>query len=168
MLCDPVLVLNASYEPLVVCSVKRAIVLVYLGKARLVEHRDGHKVRSVSTAVSEPSVVRLDHFVKVPFKQVMLNRRNVIRRDDGRCQYCGTISRPMTVDHVMPRQSGGRDVWENLVCACDRCNNKKGGRTLEESEMSLIKQPTKPTYLTFMRQLIRKGDDAWKKYLFGG
>ncbi len=168
MLCDPVLVLNNSYEPLVVCSVRRAIVLVYLGKAKLVERRDGHKIRSVALAVSEPSVVRLDNYVKVPFKQVMLNRRNVIRRDEGRCQYCGTTSRPMTVDHVVPRQHGGRDIWENLVCACDRCNNKKGGRTLDEVGMTLIKQPTKPTYLTFMRQLIRKGDEAWKKYLFGG
>jgi 5-methylcytosine-specific restriction endonuclease McrA len=168
MLCDPVLVLNNSYEPLVVCSVRRAIVLVYLGKAKLVERRDGHKIRSVTVALSEPSVVRLDHYVKVPFKQVMLNRRNVIRRDEGCCQYCGTTSRPMTVDHVVPRQHGGRDIWENLVCACDRCNNKKGGRTLDEAGMTLIKQPTKPTYLTFMRQLIRKGDEAWKKYLFGG
>lgn len=167
MLCDPVLVLNASYEPMVVCSVRRAIVLVYLGKAKLVERRDGHKIRSVSMAVSEPSVVRLDHYVKVPFKQVMLNRRNVIRRDRSSCQYCGTTSRPMTVDHVVPRQHGGRDVWENLVCACDRCNNKKGGRKLEEAGMTLIRQPTKPTYLTFMRQLTRKSDQAWQKYLFG-
>jgi 5-methylcytosine-specific restriction endonuclease McrA len=167
MLCDPVLVLNSSYEPLVICSVRRAIVLVYLGKAKLVEPRDGHKIRSVTLALAEPSVVRLDRYVKVPFKQVMLNRRNVIRRDEGTCQYCGATSRPLTVDHVIPRQKGGKDIWENLVCACDRCNNQKGGRTLADAGMSLIRQPTKPTYLTFMRQLIRAGDDVWRKYLFG-
>lgn len=168
MLCDPVLVLNKSYEPLVICSVKRAVVLVYLGKAKLVERRDGHRIRSVSTSFAEPSVVRLDHYARVPFKNVMLNRKNIIRRDEGRCQYCGTMSRPMTVDHVIPRLRGGRDVWENLVCACDRCNNKKGDLTPEEAGLSLIREPARPTYLTFMKQLIQQGDEVWNKYLFGG
>ncbi|MCK4858210.1 MAG: HNH endonuclease [candidate division Zixibacteria bacterium] len=167
MLTDPVLVLNNSYEPLVISTVRRAVVMVYLGKARLVEPRDGQMVRSISRAMREPSVVRLEYYARVPFKNVMLNRKNIIKRDEGRCQYCGASNRPLTVDHVIPRLQGGTDTWDNLVCACDRCNNKKGDRTPAEAGMSLLKAPARPSHLTFMRQLIRRGDEIWSKYLFG-
>lgn len=168
MLTDPVLVLNSSFEPLVICSVRRAVVMMYLGKAQLVESRDGLMIRSVSSAMREPSVVRLDHYARVPFKQVMLNRRNIIRRDEGRCQYCGATNRPLTVDHVVPRLRGGADTWENLVCACDRCNNRKGDRTPEQAGMKLMREPARPNQITFMRRLVRRGDESWRKYLFGG
>jgi 5-methylcytosine-specific restriction endonuclease McrA len=167
MLTDPVLVLNNSFEPLVICSVRRAIIMMYLGKAQLVESRDGFLIRSVSRAMREPSVVRLGHYARVPFKQVMLNRRNIIRRDANRCQYCGATNRPLTVDHVVPRLRGGCETWENLVCACDRCNNRKGDRTPEEAGLKLSREPVRPNNFTFMRQLIRRGDEAWRKYLFG-
>lgn len=167
MLTDPVLVLNSSFEPLVICSVRRAVIMMYLGKAQLVESRDGFMVRSVSTAMREPSVVRLDHFARVPFRHVMLNRRNIIRRDGARCQYCGASNRPLTIDHVVPKLRGGTDSWENLVCACDRCNNRKGDRTPEQAGMKLLREPIRPNPLTFMRQLTRRGDEVWRKYLFG-
>jgi 5-methylcytosine-specific restriction endonuclease McrA len=167
MLTDPVLVLNATFEPMIVCTVRRAIIMMYLGKAKLVESRDGLMVRSVSMAMREPSVVKLDYYARVPFKQVMLNRKNIIRRDGGRCQYCGATNRPLTVDHVIPRLRGGSDTWENLVCACDRCNNRKGDRLPAEVGMRLLRKPARPSPLTFMRHLVPAGDEVWSKYLFG-
>lgn len=168
MLTNRVLVVNQNYEPLIVTSVKRAIVMMYLGKATVVETRNGRKIRSVSRAFEEPSIVRLEFYARVPYRQVMLNRKNVIKRDGGRCQYCGTTSGVMTVDHVVPKLRGGGDVWENLVCACDRCNNKKGNRTPEQAGMRLLNRPRKPSHLTFIRQSIGKGDEVWNKYLFFG
>jgi 5-methylcytosine-specific restriction endonuclease McrA len=168
MLTDHVLVVNQNYEPLLTTSVRRAIVMVFLGKAQMVESRDGRKLRSVSRAFDEPSIVRLDVYARVPHKQVMLNRRNVIKRDGGVCQYCGTTTGNMTVDHVIPRLRKGGDIWENLVCACDRCNNRKGNHTPEEAGMSLLNKPRRPSNLTFIRQLISTGDEVWKKYLFVG
>jgi 5-methylcytosine-specific restriction endonuclease McrA len=168
MLSDNVLVVNQNYEPIITTSVKRAIVLVFLGKASMVEARRGHMIRSVSRAFEEPSIVRLEVYARVPHKQVMLNRKNIIKRDAGVCQYCGTTSGTMTVDHVIPRLHGGGDQWENLVCACDKCNNKKGNRTPEEAGMRLRSRPRRPSNLTFIRQLVSKGDEVWKKYLFVG
>ena len=166
MLFDHVLVLNQNYEPLLTCSVRRAIVLLFLGKATMVEPRNGKKIRSVSRIFAEPSIVRLQLYKRVPFKAVMLNRKNVIRRDNGRCQYCGATDRAMTVDHVIPRLRGGKETWDNLVCACEKCNNRKGDNTPAEVDMVLFRAPRRPTYLTFMRQQINKDDEIWKKYLF--
>lgn len=168
MLSNRVLVVNQNYEPLIVTSVRRAIIMMYLGKASLVESRNGHKIRSVSRALDVPSIVRLELYTRVPFRQVMLNRKNIIKRDGGRCQYCGTSVGTMTVDHVIPKLRGGDDKWENLVCACDRCNNKKGNRTPEEAGMKLRNRPRRPSHLTFIRQSLGKGDEVWKKYLFVG
>jgi 5-methylcytosine-specific restriction endonuclease McrA len=168
MLSDNVLIVNQNYEPLITTSVKRAIVLVFLGKASMVEARRGRTVRSVSRVFEEPSIVRLEVYARVPQKQVMLNRKNIIKRDGGVCQYCGTTSGVMTVDHVIPKLRRGGDNWENLVCACDKCNNKKGNRLPEEAGMRLRSKPRRPSNLTFIRQLVTKGDEVWKKYLFVG
>jgi 5-methylcytosine-specific restriction endonuclease McrA len=168
MLSDNVLIVNQNYEPLITTSVKRAIVLVFLGKAQLVEARRGRMIRSVSRVFPEPSIVRLEVYARVPYKQVMLNRKNILKRDGGVCQYCGTAAGAMTVDHVIPRLRGGGDNWENLVCACDRCNNKKGDRTPEQAGMHLLRRPRRPSHLAFIRQLVNKGDEVWKKYLFVG
>jgi 5-methylcytosine-specific restriction endonuclease McrA len=168
MLSDNVLIVNQNYEPLITTSVKRAIVLVFLGKAQLVEARRGRTIRSVSRVFPEPSIVRLEVYARVPYKQVMLNRKNILKRDGGVCQYCGTATGVMTVDHVIPRLRGGGDNWENLVCACDRCNNKKGDRTPEQAGMRLLRRPRRPSHLAFIRQLVNKGDEVWKKYLFVG
>jgi 5-methylcytosine-specific restriction endonuclease McrA len=160
-----VLMLNQNYEPLSVCSARRAFVLLFQGKAEMIETADGLKLHSVSQAYSLPSVVRLAQFKKVPFKRIMLTRKNVLIRDGNRCQYCGTVKGPMTVDHIVPKTMGGRDSWENLVCSCARCNNKKGNRTPDMVGMKLLKKPTRPTYITFIQR--NHGiDDRWKPYLF--
>ena len=160
-----VLMLNQNYEPLTVCSARRAVVLLFQGKAEMIETADGLKIRTVSESYSLPSVVRLWQYKKVPFKRIMLTRKNIITRDGNRCQYCGTAKGPMTVDHIIPKTMGGRDSWENLVCSCARCNNKKGDRTPEKSQMKLLKRPTRPTYITFI-QRNHSVDDRWKPYLF--
>jgi len=160
-----VLVLNQNYEPLSVCSARRAIVLVFLGKAQVVEAGD-RVVRSVSASFPLPSGVRLDLYIRVPPRHLLLSKRNILKRDGHRCQYCGTTEGPMTVDHVIPRTMGGRDTWENLVCACLKCNNIKGNRTPEQAELKLLRRPKRPNHITFIQQFIGISDKRWKQYLF--
>ena len=136
------LVLNHNYEPLSVCNVKKAIILLYLGKAELIAALDGKLLHSVSRTMPFPSVVRLSIYVRVPFKKIVLSRKNILRRDGHKCQYCGRSEVGLTVDHVIPRARGGEDTWENLVCACVKCNNKKGDRTPAEAQMPLSRKPS--------------------------
>lgn len=161
-----VLVLNQSYEPISVCSAKKAFLLLYLMKAELVAERKGRSMRSVGSTFPWPSVIRLSSYIRVRFKHVELSRRNLLRRDNHQCQYCGSTQPPLTLDHVMPRSRGGADTWENLVTACIRCNNKKGNRTPEEANMHLIKPPRKPHHVIFLKNFMGKVDEAWKPYLF--
>lgn len=167
MLNSRVLVLNQNYVPMSVCSARRAIILLYLGKAEMIEHN--HTViHSVCSQIPMPSIVRLSRLVYVPRKRVLLNRKNVIKRDNHQCQYCGTREGSITVDHIIPKNRGGEDSWENLVCACMKCNTFKGNRTPREAGMKLKKKPKKPGYLFFIQHLGSDTDDRWKPYLFLG
>jgi 5-methylcytosine-specific restriction endonuclease McrA len=161
-----VLVLNQNYEPLSVCSARRAIVLLFLGKAELIETYDGAKIRSVLQSFPLPSVVRLDRFIKAPRKRILLTRKNVLIRDSHTCCYCGSNKGSMTVDHIIPKNIGGGDSWENLACACDKCNNKKGGRTLVQAGMKLLRKPTRPNHITYIQRFVGVTDSRWKPYLF--
>jgi 5-methylcytosine-specific restriction endonuclease McrA len=161
-----VLVLNQDYEPLSVCNVKKAIVLIILGKAELIEAADGKVLRSVSMVLPFPSVVRLSLFVHIPFKRIILSRKNILRRDNHRCQYCGKTEPMLTVDHIHPRSKGGTDSWDNLVAACVKCNNKKGDHTPEEAGMQLLRKPIRPNHVTFIRHFVGNVTDKWKPYLF--
>lgn len=160
-----VLVLNQDYRALTICSVERAAILVMLEKAELVAADDRRRLRSPSTQVPWPSVVRLRAYVAVPFSNISLTRKNVFRRDHHRCQYCGDRD-GLTLDHVMPKSRGGRDTWENLVTACVPCNNRKGSRTPEEARMPLRKRPFRPSYVMFIRDFVGTLDEHWKPYLF--
>ncbi|HIE03498.1 MAG TPA: HNH endonuclease [Candidatus Latescibacteria bacterium] len=159
-----VLVLNQNYEPLSICSAKRALVMVFLGKAEVVE--EAGTVHTVSRALPLPSVVRLWMYVHKPRNDIPLTKRNILRRDGHRCQYCGTTQGPMTVDHVIPKDMGGKDTWENLVCCCVRCNNRKGNRTPEQAGMRLIRPPKRPNFLYFVHTFVGEPDPSWKPYLF--
>ena len=161
-----VLILNQNYEPMSVVNVKKAIVLLYLGKAELIEAKDGQKVRAVSMQMPFPSIVRLSVFVRVPFKKIILSRKNILRRDGHRCLYCGRGDIPLTVDHVIPLSHGGEESWENLVCACVRCNNKKGDSMPDEAGMPLRRKPMRPNHVTFIRHFVGTLDERWKPYLF--
>jgi len=160
-----VLVLNQSYEPLHVCSVRRAIVLVFRGRAEVVEELDSY-IHTVSQLFPIPSVVRLGFYVRVPPKPLALSKRNVLKRDEHQCQYCGTKRGPFTIDHILPRSLGGKDTWENLVCACNSCNNKKGDRSPHEAGLALRKKPRTPHHVAFIRHYVGVPDERWRPYLF--
>lgn len=145
---------------------KKAIVLLYLGKVELIEAYSGKQVRAVSLSMPFPSIVRLSVYVRIPYKKIILSRKNILRRDGHRCQYCGRGDLGLTVDHVMPISRGGEDTWENLVCACVKCNNRKGDRTPDEAVMSLHRNPMRPNHVTFIRHFVGSLDERWKPYLF--
>lgn len=161
-----VLVLNQNYEPLSVCSAKRALIMQLLGKVEIVETYDGLRVHSVSRSIPLPSVVRLGTYIRVPFKKILLTRKNIIKRDHHMCQYCRDTRGAMTVDHVIPKSFGGDDTWENMVCACERCNNRKGDRLPEQVGMKLIRKPRRPSHITFIQSFIGISDRRWRPYLF--
>jgi 5-methylcytosine-specific restriction endonuclease McrA len=160
-----VLVLNADYRAISVCSVQRAVVLVMLQKAELVEARAGMALRSARSKYPCPSIVRLRVYVRVPYKRILLSRKNVMRRDRHTCQYCGRRDK-LTIDHVMPKSRGGKDTWENLATACVDCNNRKGNRTPAEAGMELARTPFRPSHVMFIRDFLGSLDDAWKPYLY--
>lgn len=166
ILSHNVLVLNQNYEPMSVCSARRAFILMFLGKAELIEKQDGLKIRSMLTTFDLPSVVRLGRYVKAPHKKILLSRKNILIRDDFTCCYCGTRKGPMTVDHVIPKNQGGTDTWENLVCACENCNNKKGDRTPAKAGMRLNRIPKRPNHITYIQRFVGVNDNRWKPYLF--
>ena len=143
MLDIAVLVLNQSYEPINVCNVRRAFVLLFRGKAEALEYNHA-VVRTVQQTYPCPSVIRLLYLIRRPWPKARLTRREVFLRDQYTCQYCGTKTRELTLDHVLPRHCGGSHSWENLVSACKACNHRKGGRTPREAHMSLIRQPRTP------------------------
>ncbi len=164
---QPVLVLNGNYEPLHVCTTKRAMGLLLSGKATVLENGRGF-VRTVSAVYERPSVIRLSFVVHRPRPQVRLNKREILRRDGYRCQYCGRESSNLTVDHVVPRYRGGEHCWENLVAACPACNRRKGGRTLEEAAMRLLHEPHEPhpTARYLFAPYLRE-NAGWERYVAG-
>ena len=166
VLAKRVLLLNQNYEPMTVCSAKKAVILMFLGKAQIVERYDSIIVRSVSSQLALPSVLRLVRYIPVPRKRILLSRKNIILRDRNRCQYCGSKTKPLTIDHVIPRKLHGGESWENLVTACVDCNTKKGDRTPEEANMKLLSIPKKPNYLYFIQSFFGQPEDLWKPYLF--
>lgn len=161
-----VLILNASFEPLHVCSVKRAIALLMHDVAERVEDA-ASVLRTPTTAVPVPSVVRLKRYVRRPHRQrVAFNRRNLFRRDDHRCQYCGRRASDLTLDHVLPRSRGGPTSWENVVACCRSCNARKRDRTPEEARMDLSRPPSAPRFVfTSAYGLIQDVDPIWRRYL---
>jgi 5-methylcytosine-specific restriction endonuclease McrA len=161
-----VLLLNQNFEPLTITKAKRAICLLYLQKAELVASYEGVKVRSVSSSLPLPSVLRLFKYVRTKRREIPLTKRNIYRRDNYRCQYCGRQNLALTTDHVIPKSLGGKDTWENLVTACVECNTKKGARRAKEFPLKLIRQPKKPNPLTFLLNSLPEIPEDWKPYLF--
>jgi len=168
-LLSPVLVLNASYEPINVCAARRAVVLVLKGVARTEEVHAQH-LRASRAHYPVPSVIRLLDYRRIPHRSRALSRKNILLRDRNTCQYCGLVcSAPaLTLDHVIPRSRGGKSAWENLVACCHTCNHRKGDRLAAEADMQLLRDPH-PFTLNTSRHLIRmmgRSDEKWRKYLF--
>lgn len=163
-----VLVLNATYEPLNVVSVRRAVVLLLKEKAQIVEATEAW-VRAQNWAIPQPLVIRLVYYVRIPHRlSLPLGRRTVLARDGYTCQYCG--ARPdksdLTMDHVVPRSRGGRSSWENVVTACTRCNQRKGRHTPEEAGMPLRVPPRRPRYIALTVLADARQHEVWNKYVF--
>lgn len=167
LLHEPVLTLNANFEPLQVCSTKRALMLVVTGKAEIILNGRGI-IRSSCVEFEIPSVIKLGYMVKRPRPRIPLSKREILRRDNYTCQYCGRKTYTLTLDHVVPRHQGGKHTWENLVAACAACNRRKGGYTPEKANMPLLRLPREPNpsaFYLFSRHLESHGE--WMQFIEG-
>lgn len=163
----PVLVLNGNYAPINVCTTRRAMGLLVVGKANLILNGRG-VVRTVSKVFPKPSVIRLQKVVKRPRLHVKLSKAEIFRRDNYRCQYCGKGSSNLTVDHVVPQSMGGESTWKNLVTACARCNHKKGDKSLQQSGLSLQTIPHKPpSSAKYIFSNYLKEYEEWEPFIQG-
>ena len=157
------LLLNASFEPLCVVSSRRAVVLVLKEKAEVVE-RNGAELHSERAVVPVPSVIRLVHFVRVPYRaRVPMTRAALMHRDRFRCAYCG--GKADTVDHVVPRSRGGPHAWENVVASCRSCNSRKEDRLPAEAGLRLHHPPRAPHSSLWLVATAGSLDPAWEAYL---
>ena len=163
-----VLVLNATFEPINVCTVRRAAVLLLKDKAEIVE-RASWELRSETMTLPRPIVIRLVSYVRVPrdTHRRKITRRAVFARDGWTCQYCGSRSN-LTVDHVVPRSKGGASTWDNIVASCAPCNRRKGDRLPRQAGMRLIREPASPSAHIFIHVASPTIPAAWRQYLPAG
>lgn len=162
---DSVLVLNQNYQAIGICSVERAFVLIFLRKAELLSEVPTQRLRTINQDFRFPSIIRLYRYVAIPYKKVNLSRHNIFKRDQLRCVYCGSPE-TLTIDHVIPKSMGGRDSWDNLVTACQRCNSKKGNLTPEQAGMKLSRKPFRPSFVMFLSSFSKNIREDWKPYLY--
>jgi len=162
----PVLVVNQNYEPLNICRVRRAVVLLYQGKAEMLENGSGF-IHSANHVFPLPSVIRLDYMIKRPWLERKLTRLEVFNRDQYTCQYCGRQTHQLTLDHIIPKHQGGEHIWGNVVSACIPCNRRKAGRTPEQAGMRLLHHPTHPRSKTpfYIPYHYLQTQSEWQKYL---
>ena len=189
LLQSPVLVLNRLWQAVNVCTARRALTLLFEGRAQVVyedpggsfqtfdfsqwrsfsaQQDDDDLVRTVSFRIGVPRVILLVVFDRFPKKEVKFTRHNIFERDKNTCQYCGKTldRRELNLDHVVPRDRGGPTTWENIVCSCIPCNTHKANRTPREASMRLIRQPSRPKWRPFMQVNLRtNGHDSWKHFL---
>ena len=161
-----VLVLNASYEPINVCTMRRATVLVLKERAEVIERRAG-AIHSERLSIDRPCVIRLHRYVRIPrdVHRRKITRKAVLARDAYTCQYCGREAGSLTVDHVIPRSRGGSSHWDNIVAACAPCNRKKGNQLPTEASMPLRTSPKPPGPTVFIRIASPRVPSAWEQYL---
>lgn len=168
MLQQSVLVLNQNYLPINVCNARRAIKLVFKEKAEVVQACPEF-ASAANVQLALPSIIRLHCLVRQPRIRVSINRRNILRRDNYTCQYCGSQppSGELTIDHVVPRSKGGQFQWTNLVTACKPCNHRKANRTPQQASMPLQQKPKDPSNhlaLSFKWRIPSDRAD-WQPYL---
>ena len=162
------LVLNSDYEPLNVCNARRALVMVFLGKADVLHADEETIVSTGSGDFAMPSVVKLRSQVRRPLPELKLTRRTVFARDNYTCQYCGTTTKEMTIDHVIPKRHGGGAAWDNLVCCCRKCNMRKSDKLAHQVGMKLMRPPRRPKYTPYIsltKYLSGRKNEVWKDYL---
>jgi 5-methylcytosine-specific restriction endonuclease McrA len=161
-----VLVLNATHEPINVCTVRRAAVLLLKDKAEVLE-QGAASLHSEHLTMHRPEVIRLVSYVRVPrdVHRRKITRKAVLARDAWTCQYCGSQKAGLTVDHVIPRSRGGESVWENIVASCAPCNRRKGNRLPREVQMHPRKSPRPPGPTVFIQIAAPKMPPVWERYL---
>ncbi len=184
-----VLVLNRLWQVVDVCSVKRAVCLLYLKHAQVVLKEggslytfgfddwkdfsqdycgDNQIIRTITYKVRMPHIILLFIYDRIPPRKVRFTRRNVYKRDENRCQYCGKKfkSEDLNLDHVIPVSRAGKNSWYNVVCSCVPCNLRKGDKSLVEVEMSLIRKPVRPNWKSFVKcNLAEISEENWKDFL---
>ena len=160
-----VLLLNQSYQPLMIIGAKRAVVLVLSNKVEAIENHSEF-VKSVYFKLPLPSVVRLFKYANFKKKEIILSRKNIFKRDNYQCQYCGFNSKELTIDHVIPRHKGGPDTWENLVAACLKCNILKGHKSINEAKLKLLSVPRKPNLINYLQKDLKGYQYNWRPYLY--
>lgn len=184
VLNDPTLILNRSWIALTTTSVRNALSLVYRGVARVIEPdtyqtydfdswaelaiRAGEpRIRTVRLEIPVPEVILLTHHDKMPRRHVPFSRRNLYRRDKGRCQYCGkrVPTQELSIDHVVPRSHGGRTAWENCVLACIPCNVRKGNRPPRQAGMTLQVRPGRPGWSPCIQVSLRRRRASWERFV---
>ena len=159
------LVLNATFEPINVCTVRRAVVLLLKEKAEVIEHGE-LQLHSATSTMTRPVVIRLVSYVRIPrdTHRRKITRRAVFARDDWTCQYCGSRSN-LTVDHVIPRSKGGSSSWDNIVASCAPCNRRKGDQLARHVGMRLSREPRMPNPTVFIHVASPTIPVAWQQYL---
>ncbi len=164
---QPVLVLNANFEPINVCTTRRALGLILAGKAMMIMNGRG-EIKTIKESFPCPSIIRLEKMIKRPRPTVRLTKREVLRRDEYVCQYCGQHVTYLTVDHVIPRRMGGQHTWDNLVAACPPCNHRKGSHTPEQAQMHLLRKPmAPPTNATYLFGRHLNDNQEWVSFIEG-
>lgn len=162
-----VLVLNQNYEPLNVCTARRAFLLIDRGKAEVLENGAGY-LRSPSYSFAVPSVIKLAYLIRRPRPQARLSRREILLRDQHTCQYCGRQTKELTLDHIVPRHRGGKHTWDNVVAACKLCNHRKAGRSPQEARMSLLREPFQPRLsMGYILHSFLESEHGWSKFVAG-
>ena len=148
-----------------IIGAKRAIILVLNEKVDALENYR-EIIHSTYLNLPLPSVIKLKQYARIRRKEIVLTRKNILKRDNHTCQYCGIRSVPMTIDHIIPRQRGGEDSWYNLITACVACNGRKGNRMPRETQMKLMKKPRKPTMVLHLQKFVKQFQTTWRPYLF--
>ena len=165
-LSKKVLLLNSSYEPITIINVKKALIMLITKKVDYIE-KTNHFVRSEKLSFTVPEIIKLKTYIFLKQQKISLTRKNIFKRDKNICQYCGKTNVILTIDHVIPKNKGGSDTWENLVSACKRCNFIKGNTLLKDTKMCLLQKPKKPNYLIYMQDyVLHDAYESWKPYLY--
>jgi 5-methylcytosine-specific restriction endonuclease McrA len=158
-----VLILNNSYEPLQVLSMRKAVKLLAKNRADLIKSKEGRTISSRYQSIPMPSVIRLNQYVKYARKPVPYSKKNVLIRDQHTCQYCG-IKNASTIDHIIPQSKGGQNTWENTVACCVKCNTKKADVSLAKSGFTLNRQPRRPSQFVLLKYLSKYPE--WNEFLY--
>ena len=161
---NKVLLLNNSYEPISVITAKKAIIMYFLNKVDVVK-KSKIVINSLYLKFNIPEVIKLKNYIYIKHSKIPLTRKNILKRDNNTCQYCGKNKSEITIDHILPKDKGGNDSWNNLVVACKRCNMIKGNYLLKDIDMQLIRKPFEPTKIIYL-QNVGKNNKSWHPYLY--